>query len=70
MLKMLKFLFFISIGIFVLLGFFVIPEHPHFIWEKIPGFDALFGFIGCIIIVVVSKALGHHWLQKNEDYYD
>lgn len=70
MLKILMYLFFISIGIFVLLGFLVVPEHPHFFWEKIPAFDALFGFLGCIIIVLIAKTLGHFWLQKDEDYYD
>lgn len=68
--KILKYLFFISIGIFILMGFFFIPKHPHFFWEKIPGFDAVFGFIGCIVIVLGSKFLGHHGISKGEDYYD
>lgn len=70
MLKILKYLFFISIGASILMGFFVSPKHPHCFLEKIPAFSAVFGFIGCIVIVVASKALGHHWLQRNEDYYD
>ncbi|MGB2727075.1 MAG: hypothetical protein WBD09_01185 [Halobacteriota archaeon] len=44
--------------------------HPHFWWEKIPVFSAIYGFIGCIVIIVASKALGHYWLQKEEDYYE
>lgn len=35
-----------------------------------PGLFALFGFIFCVIIVVVSKWLGHYWLQRKEGYYD
>ena len=70
MLKILKYLFFTSIGIFALLGFFVVPEHPHFFWEKIPAFDAIFGFWGCIVIVLIAKSLGHYLLEKDEDYYD
>jgi len=54
----------------MLFGLFFRPEHPHFWWEKIPAFDAIFGFAGCILIVVGSKALGHHWLEKDKDYYD
>ena len=54
----------------MLFGLFFRPEHPHFWWEKIPAFDAIFGFLGCILIVIGSKALGHHWLQKDEDYYN
>ena len=69
MAKTLKYLFFISIGLSILIGLFFRPEHPHFWWERIPAFDAIFGFLGCILIVVGSKALGHHWLQKDKDYY-
>lgn len=66
----LKKLFFITIGVFIIMGFFISPEHPYFFWEKIPAFDAVFGFIGCILIVLGSKALGHHGISKDEDYYD
>ena len=68
--RKLKYLFFISCGLSVLIGLFISHEHVHFWWEKIPVFDALFGFFGCIVIVLGSKALGHHGIQKDEDYYD
>jgi hypothetical protein len=68
--RILRYLFFISCALAVLFGFFARTGHPLFWWEHIPAFDAAFGFIGCIAIVLVSKALGHHWLQKDEDYYD
>ena len=68
--KTLKYIFFISCGVSILLGLFFRSEHPHFWWEKIPAFDAIFGFLGCIVIVLGSKALGHHGIQKDEDYYD
>jgi hypothetical protein len=64
-----KYALMISIGVSMVIGLFFRPEHPHFWWEKIPIFDAVFGFFGCILIVLGSKALGHHWLQKDEDYY-
>lgn len=46
--------------------------HPHSEewWTQIPAFYAIYGFIGCGLITVVSKALGKWWLQKKEDYYD
>lgn len=69
MAKTLKYIFLICAGLSILLGLFFRPEHPHFWWEKIPAFDAIFGFLGCILIVIGSKALGHHWLQKDENYY-
>ena len=38
-------------------------------WMHIPGFFALFGFIGCIALIIVAKLAAHYWLQKKEDYY-
>jgi len=68
--KTLRYIFFISCGVSILIGLFFLPEHPHFWWEQIPVFDAIFGFLGCIVIVLGSKALGHRGIQKDEDYYD
>ena len=39
-------------------------------WHHLPLFDFAFGFAGCWIIVVASKAIGHGWLQQPERYYD
>jgi hypothetical protein len=44
-------------------------DHASLFWQRVPFFSAAYGFIGCIVIILVSKALGHHWLQKREDYY-
>lgn len=41
-----------------------------FAWSKILGFFALFGLIGCVALILISKWLGHYWLQRKEDYYD
>ena len=63
----------LAYGILVLLivADFIIPRHEiHFLGDKIPGFWSLFGFISCVLIIVVSKWLGHHWLVRDEDYYD
>lgn len=47
------------------------PEHPHpHPWDHIPLFYAGFGFVGCVLIIVVSKWLGKTFLQKEESYYD
>lgn len=42
--------------------------HPHgdTWWHHTPGFDLIFGFAGCALIVVVSKALGKAALQRPE----
>ncbi len=43
--------------------------HPH-AWDKIPLFYAGYGFVSCVLIIVVSKALGKAFLQQPEDYYE
>lgn len=45
------------------------PAHTGW-WTGIPFFYALFGFVGCVIIVVFSKWLGKIGLQQKEGYYD
>ena len=50
---------------------FVIPRHEiHFFGDEIPGFWSLFGFIACVLIVIVSKWIGHMGFMQNENYYD
>lgn len=34
-----------------------------------PLFDLFYGFAGCVLLVIFSKALGRFWLQRKEDYY-
>ncbi len=71
--KYLVCMLYVCLAVTVLAGVLVnFHEHAHaaFLWQAIPGFSAICGFIGCILIIVVSKALGHHWLQRGEDYYD
>ena len=57
---------------FALVGFdLLVPRHHIlFIWDKMPGFTALFGLLSSIIIISFSKTIGHIFLMKREDYYD
>jgi hypothetical protein len=45
--------------------------HPHFetFWHRLPGFDLVSGAVGCAAIVVLSKALGKAFVQKDERFY-
>ena len=45
-------------------------EHAHTWAEHVPGFWALFGFAGCVLLFVLSKAFGHFGVTTREDYYD
>jgi len=35
-------------------------------WHFLPGFDLAFGLIGCVVLVLVTKAIGQTWLQRPE----
>ncbi len=50
--------------------FVVDKEHAHTRPEHLPGFWAVFGFVGCVLIIVASKAFGHAGIMTREDYYD
>lgn len=51
-------------------AFFVDLGHAYLPWHKVPGFDIIFGFAGCTAIIIASKALGKHFLQRPEHYYE
>ena len=54
----------------VVIDFFVDKHHAHTQIERIPGFWALFGFVGCVLIIILSKWFGHQGIMTREDYYD
>ena len=45
-------------------------DQAHTSAEHFPGFWALFGFIGCAVLIIVSKWFGHAGIMTREDYYD
>lgn len=48
---------------------FLVKLHPHFKVESIFGFHAAYGFISCVVIVLLSKVLGF-LVKRKDDYYD
>ena len=48
---------------------FVTHRHIYHSWEKIPGFYALFGFIACVILVLIATQM-RKVLMRSEDYYE
>jgi len=64
--------FIASLVILILLELFLVTGHGHnaFPWSGITGFFALFGVIGCLLLIVFAKLIGHYWLQRKEDYYN
>ena len=45
------------------------PPH-HFDFEGWPAFGSAYGFISCVVIILVSKLIGKLWLMRKEDHYD
>ncbi|MDT8440901.1 MAG: hypothetical protein RQ723_04495 [Desulfuromonadales bacterium] len=62
-------------GFYIVLALLVLPDfflHKHTLFsaaEAWPGFYAFFGFVACVIIILVSKLFGLV-LKVREDYYD
>ena len=45
--------------------------HVTYLWDKLPGWGAFYGFVSCVVIILVSKFIGHQGgIMKKEDYYD
>lgn len=44
-------------------------HHGEVIWERLPGADAVIGFIGGWILLLFAKKIIAPLLQKDEDYY-
>lgn len=54
----------------VLLGLdFVIHRHVSHPWEAMFGFYAVYGFVGCVVLVLLAKVL-RRIVMRTEDYYD
>ena len=47
----------------------LIERHPHFGFDGFIGFYALFGFVSCTILILLSKLIGR-LLKVKEGYYD
>ncbi|MGO8927813.1 MAG: hypothetical protein ACLQU3_13105 [Limisphaerales bacterium] len=64
----------VCIAVLVLLAamdiLFVGNGEAHTAAEHIPAFWSIFGFVGCVLIIVLSKWYGHLGIMTREDYYE
>ncbi len=51
----------------VIAGLFV-DLHPHFAIEQWPAFNALYGFVSCLLMILVAKLFGL-LLKRPDSYY-
>lgn len=61
---------FYSILVLLLIGDFFVHKHAYFPWEERPEFYAVFGFVACVILVLVAKYILRPLVKRKEDYYD
>jgi len=67
--KKLLIIFFSTLVVLLAIDFFV-HKHAYFPWEEWPEFYAIFGFVACVILVLVSKYILRPLVKRKEDYYD
>lgn len=48
---------------------FVIHRHISHSWERLWGFYPIYGFVGCVILVIVATWM-RKFLMRDENYYD
>lgn len=65
--KMLK-VFYVICALLVAADF-VVHRHIYHDWEKIPAFYAIYGFVGCVVLVLIAREM-RKFLMRGEDYYD
>ncbi|WDT76776.1 MAG: hypothetical protein MPW16_06070 [Candidatus Manganitrophus sp.] len=50
--------------------FLVHKHHAVFALENFPGYTAVFGLLATVVLILVSKGIGHSVLMVREDYYE
>ena len=43
--------------------------HYHFVFQYIPQFFALFGLVGCMLLILIAKGMGF-FIVTDENYYE
>jgi cytochrome c oxidase subunit IV len=60
---------FYAICIILVIADFIIHRHTTMDWEKMPAFYAIYGFIACVVLVVVAKMM-RKVIMRKENYYN
>lgn len=48
---------------------FMVHRHTYHEWEEFPAFYAIFGFVACVILVLLSTQM-RKIVMRGEDYYE
>ncbi|MEW6334854.1 MAG: hypothetical protein AB1558_11345 [Thermodesulfobacteriota bacterium] len=66
----LKTVMIVYLAVLVVFDVLLSREDAHFIIDKIYAYWAIFGTIGCFLLIKFSKGIAHLFLSKDEDFYD
>ena len=64
-------LYFVSLVVSLILDFLWLYRHVfhyHFSFQYLPQFFAIFGLFGCMLLILIAKAMGI-FIVVDEDYY-
>ena len=62
-------LYFVCTMLF-LADFKIHHHHAHFPWEHWFGFFSIYGFVCCVLLVLLAKHVVRPVMQREENYYD
>ncbi len=65
-------LYTIVLAVSIVLDFFWLYKHVfhyHFSFQYLPQFFALFGLLGCMLLILIAKGMGI-FIVVDEDYYE
>ena len=54
----------------LVLEFTYLADYDSHWWNSVPAFYALFGFVGCIVIIYVAKFIAKNIVNRDINYYD
>ena len=61
-------IFYACCGLLFVLDF-IIHRHVYHSWENLWGFYPIYGFVGCVVLVLIASWM-RTFLMRDEDYYD
>ncbi|MDT8442907.1 MAG: hypothetical protein RQ722_01340 [Desulfuromonadales bacterium] len=62
-------IFYTSVVLLLVVDIFY-HKHAIFAWEGYFGFYAVYGFVACVILVIVAKYVLRPMVMRKEDHYD
>jgi hypothetical protein len=65
-------IYFLSLGLSLILHPLLLRFdilHHHFSFQYLPQFFALFGLVGCMLLILIAKGMGF-FIVTDEDYYE